>query len=63
MYTEAQAREKVCPILSLKQEGEGLINTNNCYVSECMAWRWINGDGWADGESERKGYCGLAGKP
>lgn len=53
---------------------DGNVSTS-CIASECMAFRWIE-DGkasgyFADGTSvegdsalaDRKGYCGLAGKP
>lgn len=29
-----------------------------CIASECMAWRWIDREGWRRPD---RGYCGLAG--
>ena len=39
-----------------------------CIGSACMAWRWnlipaYLAGGTADGLSDTRGYCGLAGKP
>ena len=31
-----------------------------CVASDCMAWRWCNGE---EHIHEQIGYCGLAGKP
>lgn len=36
----------------------------HCVNTDCMAWRWCDGmDDDADLSDDRKGYCGLAGKP
>lgn len=62
---ESEARQKWCPMarVDMYPDGEGLAglnrNTNNervrdralCVASDCMMWRWNEGDG----------YCGLAG--
>jgi len=36
-----------------------------CIVSECMAWRWLEGYMPFNSEEKliKKGYCGLAGAP
>lgn len=35
---------------------------DKCQGSNCMAWRWW--DKWGDKPMpERRGYCGLSGKP
>lgn len=66
MYSEAEAKEKGCP---MSMAALGLGNQSAfCNGSICMAWRW---DGvretWPPGAEVlpvevRVGYCGLAGK-
>ena len=40
-------------------------NLSRCLGSQCMAWRWLNGDGLFSGQTDVKvrGFCGLAGSP
>lgn len=61
--TEDEARALACPLLALTQHttfwraldpDETL--TGCCGGARCMAWRWVKGE-------ERRGYCGLAGRP
>ncbi len=33
----------------------------NCVATDCLAWRWF--DPSSKNMDERRGYCGLAGKP
>jgi hypothetical protein len=41
----------------INKAGVDKIDSENaCVGSKCMAWRWV-------GEDERRGYCGLVGKP
>ena len=69
MMTEAEAREKWCPHVRFSQWAEGIVNNrgdlngkHNCLASECMAWRWCNGEEmWS--HVTPLGYCGLGGKP
>lgn len=55
MYTEKEARFKQCPQMLDVDESE----QTTCLGSMCMAWRWTSE---LDGD-QRKGYCGLAGRP
>lgn len=75
MYTEEEARKKICFetfttfMITRKLNLQNITETspqnfsNPCFASKCMAWRWgiIHFDEKSNGES-RKGYCGLAGK-
>jgi hypothetical protein len=70
VYTEEEAKEKMCPqaIHFL-----GMSPMINCMGGGCMAWRWKNReficnykgkDIFADdADDDNKGYCGLGGKP
>lgn len=81
MLTEKQAKEKWCPFarqgafflippgpLPTTTPDVWSVRGNTCIASECMAWRW--GDGEFTNEPEhvkrplkdqRRGFCGLAG--
>jgi len=73
VYTEKQAKTKICPIIPSKfiihtEAGsrEGVIY---CYASDCMMWRY-GGEVEVPvyhGEAGKRfvpgGYCGLAGIP
>lgn len=78
MFTEEEAKKKMCCNLSLHENAWGKLTVdtgNTCLTSNCMAWRWLPGDYTdekimgADGmwtykrADPDKGYCGLAGKP
>ena len=85
MYTEAEARTKVCPHLPVDYETatvtdneteQRVVNHAGCIASDCMAWRWEDTNEshkrfereWPSVNPdvpvpERRGYCGLAGKP
>lgn len=64
--TPIQAREKCCPQsmgvwLNQGPEDSGYATADTCVAARCMAWRWLD-----DNERpnpERRGYCGLAGRP
>jgi len=50
-------REIFCPMkLMLKDKWD---NNRDCEFNNCMAWRWYE----PSGPKQRRGYCGLAGKP
>lgn len=57
MYTEKEANGRCCPNLV----GQVVYEFAYCKASECMAWRWILGK--TNGNGEKLGYCGLAGRP
>ena len=65
VYTEEEAKEKVCPQAVHMLGMQPLIN---CMGGRCMAWRWKHED-FVDEfagnkvEYKGKGYCGLGGKP
>jgi hypothetical protein len=49
MYTEAEARPKVCPHLPVdygmatvtdNETEQRVVNHAGCIASDCMAWRW-----------------------
>ena len=53
----------LCPMKlhSVLDDGEERTPDNrDCETTDCMAWRWYDK---LDCEGERRGYCGLAGKP
>jgi hypothetical protein len=63
MYTEEEAKEKVCPEI-IGDSGRSI--TNKCISSDCMAWRWAQRETRMTGDDVayvKVGYCGLAGKP
>ena len=39
-----------------------LTEEHGCEAAGCMAWRWHDKPG-RRAEEERRGYCGLAGRP
>lgn len=51
MMTEAEAKTKICPIMSVRADGP-----LSCVGDGCMAWRWQHG-------VPEGGYCGLVGNP
>lgn len=56
--TEAEARSKRCPIISIVNQQQGEELTANrltcCIASDCMMWRLS----YTEGDD---GFCGLAG--
>ena len=63
MYTQEEAKAKLCHLNLINQEPG---TYNRCHASECMAWRWNGQDlRFIDGADRwiKVGYCGLAGKP
>lgn len=67
IVSEAEARDKLCPIVAVtvmlgvqaKHAGAEVEwrdpRAGNCMASECMMWRFH--------QETADGYCGLAGKP
>jgi hypothetical protein len=71
LLTEKEARQQTCPVMrycindvNVIQDGQGAIYVHqSCTASDCkMAWRWEGGD-FAEVGENRRGYCGLAGRP
>ena len=64
MHTEDQARQMWCPQSRDFEWGSGVVTLKSdcCKASECMAWRWIE-NACEQKPGERRGFCGLAGKP
>ena len=63
---EKEAKAKWCPMCFNRLPKEVNDDRNdNCEASECMAWRWKTEDGkhMTNGDTEKLGYCGLAGHP
>ena len=72
MHTEEEAKRNFCPeklILICKEEAT--LSSMECIASRCMAWRWepidiedaVYGHAASTNQSNRRGYCGLAGRP
>lgn len=62
MWTEAETKKRLCPLLS------AVPGYSHCIGSKCAMWRW---EKWLKGHKEfgpeweenpARGYCGLAGK-
>jgi hypothetical protein len=58
MYTESEAKEKICQ----ETRGSDYGADQLCVGSDCMAWR-ISYPKQGDGQMVPTGYCGLAGEP
>lgn len=58
MYTEAEAKEKICQ----ETRGSDYLADKPCVASQCMAWRPTYPK-QVDGQMVPTGYCGLAGEP
>jgi hypothetical protein len=70
VLTEKNTAAKTCPVSrgAPIDESHPYMGTRPCVGSSCMAWRWYDPtERWEDGHKrrvdERRGYCGLAGKP
>lgn len=70
MFTEDEAREKICPHMTYCEnpyqvrEGQAALLINqSCIASQCMAWRWKE-ERMTCGKPARAGlgYCGLGGR-
>ena len=64
ILTEEEARNKFCPLWAVNDRCD-----IHCVSSDCMiGWRWWDRK-YHDGENKdspienRRGYCGLGGKP
>jgi hypothetical protein len=66
LATENEAAKIGCPLLTLTfglyQGSFTVADGVCCQGSRCMMWRWQAGRSVAD-DSERKGFCGLGGRP
>ena len=65
--TEKESTEVFCPLVSIVNMLiiiSGMGSDNNlkvfCGGSKCGLWRWLSGN---PRDNERRGYCGLGGKP
>lgn len=77
LLTEQEARQKWCPYTHILEDEHSTRYANRelapgivacrCIASDCMAWRWPEGDAEKSTDNEedypRVGFCGLAGKP
>ncbi len=55
IYTEEEAKKKLCP---------SLVSKDDCIASECMAWRYVETlNPKTLLHVQVAGYCGLGGKP
>lgn len=72
MLTEAEAREKGCPLVIRPNGSAEAQQHTRCIASDCMAWRWHQeplpekvvrtvGGGGPDPLAPTKGYCGAFG--
>jgi len=73
--TEDEAKTKWCPFMQISIDGMGARLASNrgyvlkneekpslmCMGSACMAWRWT--DPLTVPQQDRRGCCGLAGRP
>ncbi len=70
MYTEADAKTKICPHLPVdvfvEEINNGVLHRverySQCRASGCMQWRWVMSGSVHGMEATDKGYCGLASK-
>ena len=71
MYTEAEAKEKTCPLsiavapVYHPLDGQGIRDGGPfaCVGAECMAWRWVTTSSVHGAQNTERGYCGVAGHP
>lgn len=73
MMTEAEAREKWCPMVRLTADQDEWKNNRgdfpgkersfNCIASDCAMWRWVTTLDSGTVINTDKGYCGLGGRP
>mgnify|MGYP001606136091 CR=1 FL=1 len=56
ILTEKEAQNKWCPFSKPDF-------VSDCKASGCAAWRWFEGPLFDGHEGDRRGFCGLAGKP
>ena len=51
MWTEAEAKTKLCPIVRMNTDGYGY-----CRANRCMAWRWATAVRPMTSDTEVEGY-------
>ena len=74
LVTEEEAKKKWCPMYRCSTDNGQLSDNAThskggyCCASDCMSWRWWDKE-WGIGNNKdvlnpnRRGYCGLSGKP
>ena len=60
LITEIEGLQYLCPTRGYYNAADERYEEHDCETLRCMAWRWYDKP---DCEDERRGYCGLAGKP
>ena len=61
LITELEGFEYMCPVRNYYDTADERHEERDCETVRCMAWRWYDKPDCEEGE--RRGYCGLAGKP
>ena len=60
LFTDYEGTEYVCPVKTYYDHLEERYEEPKCEASCCIAWRWYDKP---DCGGDRRGYCGLAGRP
>jgi len=55
MFTEEEAKKRICPFWAVSSDW-----SIRCEGANCMMWRWAD---WPGKTEKPRGYCGLAGRP
>ena len=61
LFVDTNVKKFKVPMCPMKLNKEGSDYLKQCNFDECLAWRWH--DEFPNEEGNRRGYCGLAGKP
>ena len=59
LITEYEGSGRLCPVRHYYDTDDERYEDRDCETTACMAWRWYD----KPGTEERRGYCGLGGKP